>query len=305
MCEVINLLESNALELEYVSECARLMSSQIQGDFKLVIKHHWQPLPPPENKWVGVINLSDESHGVPVEVLRPDVAVIFQPYYILDRWDLPFHNPKIRPFPLGLTNGFQAQPLPIKDRTYDACFSGNISDTGSRNMFKTHIDNVCDLGKYNISMNYTDGFHSGMPKDKYAQMLGESKIAFCPAGAISRETFRFYEALASGCVIIGDTLPKLWFYEPLVFFPVKWHSVEKTIEFVLSLGDEEMQKISDRNLKLCEDMLSPQPISNYMVNEINKIMDCVEQKKTLDIDPTIISMAQAKVNNIGGSVVSK
>ena len=34
MCEVINLLESNALELEYVSECARLMSSQIQGDFK-------------------------------------------------------------------------------------------------------------------------------------------------------------------------------------------------------------------------------------------------------------------------------
>ena len=153
-----------------------------------------------------------------------------------------------------------------------------------------------------MNISYTDGFHGGMDKPEYAEALSDAKIAFCPAGAISRETFRFYEALESGCVIIGDTLPKLWFYEPLVFFPTKWHSVEKTIEFVVGLGDEELQKISDRNLDLCKTMLSPDPISNYMVNEINIVMNAVKEGRQLEIDPTIIHMAKAKANNSGGVI---
>tara|TARA_R110000751_G_scaffold86231_2_gene171784 strand:+ start:338 stop:1246 length:909 start_codon:yes stop_codon:yes gene_type:complete len=302
MCEIVNLLDSTALEADYVSECARIFSSRTNGDLKLVIKHHWQQLPDPENKWIVLINLSDESHGVPVEVLREDVAVIFQPYYVLDKWDLPLDSPKIRPFPLGPTRDFNPSPKPIKDRKYDAFFSGNISKTGSRNTFKTHVDDFLDQSDYNMFINYTDGFNKGISKHEYAQMLSDSKIALCPTGAISKETFRFYEALKSGCIIICEVLPKLWFYEQLMFCHTKWHSIKEAIDFVMSLGDEEMQKISDTNLRLYKTILSPEPIAKYMLNELNKSMEYINKGHAVEVNPEIVRMAKFKAKQLGVQV---
>lgn len=302
MCEIVNLLEDNALETDYVSECARIFSESVTGDLKLVVKHHGQQLPDSDGKLIVLINLSDESHGAPVEVLRPDVAVIFQPYYVLDGWDMPLHNPKVRPFPLGITTNFQAKPKAIKDRKYDAFFSGSIANTGSRHAFKMHVDNLVSKDKYNIVVNYTKTFNTGLSKNKYSEMLGNSKIAFCPAGAISRETFRFYESLQSGCIIINEALPRLWFYEHLTFFPTKWHSVEDAVDFAMSLGDEEMQKISDSNMYLYNTILSAKPIADYMLRELSGVLDCIKKGETLDINPELLGMANFKARKLGMKV---
>jgi hypothetical protein len=157
-----------------------------------------------------------------------------------------------------------------------------------------HVDNLSSEGDYNMVVNYTNAFNTGMNKNKYAQMLSDSKIALCPTGAISKETFRFYEALKSGCIILGNALPKLWFYEPLTFFHTKWHSVREAVGFVMSLGDEEMQRISDRNLHLYKTTLSPEPIVNYMVDELNKVMDHIRRGEPLEVNPEVIGMAKIK-----------
>lgn len=50
----------------------------------------------------------------------------------------------------------------------------------------------------------TDGFTRGMPQERYAQHLLQSKVVACPSGPATPDTFRFYEALEAGCYPIVD-----------------------------------------------------------------------------------------------------
>ena len=45
----------------------------------------------------------------------------------------------------------------------------------------------------------------------------DTRIALCPRGT-SFETFRTFEALRAGCVVVAEALPRRWFYDgaPLV-----------------------------------------------------------------------------------------
>jgi hypothetical protein len=50
----------------------------------------------------------------------------------------------------------------------------------------------------------TDGFSRGLPPRDYLNKLASARIAPCPGGAVTPDTFRVYEALELGCVPIID-----------------------------------------------------------------------------------------------------
>lgn len=50
----------------------------------------------------------------------------------------------------------------------------------------------------------TDGFAKGMEPQDYIKAMYRSKIIPCPGGPATPDTFRFYEALESGCIPIVD-----------------------------------------------------------------------------------------------------
>lgn len=50
----------------------------------------------------------------------------------------------------------------------------------------------------------TNGFNQGMPHDEYIEKLFASKVAPCPGGPSTPDTFRVYESLEAGCVPIVD-----------------------------------------------------------------------------------------------------
>ena len=75
-CEVVNLLIDNAVEREYMTECANLLSRMVKGNLKIVLKHHFQKLPRADRKRTILIDISDESHSVPRDITRPDVFII-------------------------------------------------------------------------------------------------------------------------------------------------------------------------------------------------------------------------------------
>ena len=50
----------------------------------------------------------------------------------------------------------------------------------------------------------TDGFTQGMDKDEYALWMCAAKVAPCPSGAVSPDSFRLYEALEAHAVPIAD-----------------------------------------------------------------------------------------------------
>ncbi len=53
----------------------------------------------------------------------------------------------------------------------------------------------------------TDGFLKGVPPREYLNKLADAKIAPCPGGVITPDTFRIWEALELGCVPLVDLHP--------------------------------------------------------------------------------------------------
>lgn len=65
----------------------------------------------------------------------------------------------------------------------------------------------------------TGGFTQGLEHDLYYKLTASAKIILCPCGAQAPDSFRFYEALESGCIPIadnkstnGDYPPGYWKY---------------------------------------------------------------------------------------------
>lgn len=53
----------------------------------------------------------------------------------------------------------------------------------------------------------TDGFARGMERSEYLRWMARAKVAPCPSGPFTPDTFRLYEALEAGCYPIVDALP--------------------------------------------------------------------------------------------------
>lgn len=73
----------------------------------------------------------------------------------------------------------------------------------------TNRRNACADALAQIPNGYsmmTQEFAAGLPYPEYLNYLTRAKTAPCPSGAVSHDTFRFYEALEAGCVPIADTV---------------------------------------------------------------------------------------------------
>ena len=76
----------------------------------------------------------------------------------------------------------------------------------------------------------TSGFTQGIPQDEYYGHLANAKIAPCPSGGHTPDTFRLFEALEAGCFPIADEVTAEmqyplgyweWFFEgPIPFYPL-------------------------------------------------------------------------------------
>ncbi len=125
--------------------------------------------------------------------------------------------------------------LPIKDiekREYDVSFAGSIQHGNySRWSLKYWFDNPKSLSrkimiskikilkvKYpelKIELALTSSFGSSkdaLDKNSYSENMMNTKICLVPRGT-SFETFRFFEAMRYGCIVVVEALPLRWFYE--------------------------------------------------------------------------------------------
>jgi hypothetical protein len=90
------------------------------------------------------------------------------------------------------------------ERNLNYYFSGQ--DTHSRRHECLSTLARFDSGDYPGSsiMTGTKGFTQGDPHDIYYYYMASAKIAPCPSGPVTPDTFRLYEALEAGCLPIAD-----------------------------------------------------------------------------------------------------
>lgn len=207
--------------------------------------------------------------------------VVFQAY--IQHNELPknyFH------FPLGYTENLkEVETKPINERTLDVFFSGSLH-TGRIKFFKE----VSFIGflpyriskkiqkkfkfKYdnyfpNAYIRFTNGFMSGLSGEDYTKMLNNSKIVLCPAGVSKIESFRIFEALKMGNVLIADQLPdKLNFKNSPIIQVQDWRGLKDMIVNFLE-NNELLENTSKESRSFYDSNFSENAMAEKIIDSVS------------------------------------
>lgn len=146
--------------------------------------------------WVVLFLTGDEAHTFPVEllshpelrtwVMTPDPVRHDGPRVMLTGWP-----PQAREELAGATGEALTRPL-------DWFFAGQATN-------QRRLDCLDQLGLlHGGEAHPSRGFTQGLDPHVYYRKLAGSKVAPCPSGPVSVDTFRVAEALEAGCLPIAD-----------------------------------------------------------------------------------------------------
>lgn len=201
------------------------------------------------------------------------------------------------PLPVGYNSEINEQPiLDIINRNYNVFFSGNLNTNrlvglykalhkltflptevflylykrpGLQRLFHVAFPKYFTWKKSNNYICFTEGFNSGLSKVEYAEKLSQSKIALCPKGFVSAETFRLHEALRQGCLVICEKLPNHSFYKDAPFFQIdNWKNLSKQLDSIFQMN---LNNLQEKSISYYQEHLSEAATAAYIVKHINNI----------------------------------
>ena len=182
--------------------------------------------------------------------------------------------------------------IPIKERLFNVSFTGclNRNRIGLASILtnipikwlamgmifkkKLTLKIVNTLVKYKFNNDYfqfNDGFNNGLDAEDYHFILRNTKIILCPKGWLNTETFRLYESMKAGCIVISEELPNRSYYNGIPIIKVKdW---KEGIRTARELEDNivELEKLSKQNIQFYKDNLSPEATANLIIKKLNNI----------------------------------
>lgn len=148
-------------------------------------------------KWVIIILTANEFGSEAYKKIKhPNMKIWLQTPKQSDQAD--------RFLPLGYPTQITRKAY---DKKYDWYFAGQVTNPH-------RVACVKVLEKIpNGRLLKTPGFGLGYEFGEYIKYMGESKIAPCPSGPATPDTYRVYEALESGCIPIVDSP---WYWEKVL-----------------------------------------------------------------------------------------
>jgi len=110
-------------------------------------------------------------------------------------------------------------------------------------------------------------FREGIAPADYASVLADTKIALSPRG-VSHETFRTYEALRAGCVVIAQRHLPSWFTTGWPVIEVdEWSGIGPLVDGLLK-DPAHLAELSEKGLAWWRERCAPEIVGRYIVNEI-------------------------------------
>ncbi|HHP7244323.1 MAG TPA: exostosin domain-containing protein [Elainellaceae cyanobacterium] len=198
--------------------------------------------------------------------------------------------------PLGYGNQLDLPIRPIQDRPTDIFFAGSVEHRDGRSTIHDWISNPKSLARntmldnievlleqrsdVSIDLAISSAFvlnalHYGkkidgrvLDRTAYSESMMNAKICLIPRGT-SPETFRFFEAIRYGCVLVTETLPSRWFYDRSPAIQVSnWDDMP---EIVSQLLDDPSRLVTKQQeaLKWWDEVCSPEAVGRYFAERIN------------------------------------
>jgi hypothetical protein len=234
----------------------------------------------PHDKRV-LIWTSSEKKLNEIGQIRNDFYHIFANYY----WD----EENVTSIPLGYNNFLEANYIPINERHYDISFMGmlnknrvdmvsaltgihkklialgiHLNDNKVIKFLNDYLNMIDIKSKYFLS----DQFNFGVNSFQYCNGLRHSKVVLAPKGFINTETFRIYEAMQYGCIVVTDKLPKRKYYEGIPAIQIdNWHDGIKQVKKILN-DENLLLELSDMHRKFYNDKLSPIATANLIAKTL-------------------------------------
>lgn len=270
--QVINDLPKNYVENNTCKLISKNLQSFLGDDFLLHIRS-WEQKPIPiYNKKKIVIVTSAEGHKyIPEETNEENCSGVFMHYYpkvSISKQYEPENFVEMKnlyPLPLGCTDFYKEGEIKqLKDREFDCCFIGQL-DPYRRMDFFNCMKELHSRSRYKNIIGFYEGWNNGYSGEKYSDIMRNSKIAFVPCGSASLDTFRFYEAASSGCIIISSQQNKYEFMKNSPHIETCWDApiLESIIE-----KNIENQKLADDTYCFWKTKLSPKASSDYILSKV-------------------------------------
>lgn len=264
-------LKEGHCERKYLDGVLRELERFFRGqpsapDFEVYVHGPVEGVPPGADlSRTIVLSLSEEKRLIPPYF--PRAYVIFKqhaPYLRLTRFGLiGFRPANVFPLPLGYDSHVpEIPPKPVRERTVDVFFSG--SNWKSRQLFFRAARRLAAGSHWKVEVTATDSFHSGLSSDEYARKLADTKIALCPKGFVSTESFRMYEAMRAGCVVVTVRQPRSWYRDGWPVVELKrWSQLERTVNRLLD-DPVELDRLQKASIRWWNEKCSEKAVAEFI-----------------------------------------
>tara|TARA_R100000664_G_scaffold31446_1_gene45032 strand:- start:3132 stop:3995 length:864 start_codon:yes stop_codon:yes gene_type:complete len=286
MSEIINLAKGNGDDHVY-EEAIKIASKKLKNDYSFIIQV-WDHDLPKETKYPKVfVSTSDESHQAPKQIYDDDFVHIFKQYVPLAKWGAGQQDAtsiefsfaggliqnKVTALPLCHLEGVKDQGLSINERKYDWSWMGQFNPY-TRLYFRGQVDNLLsERPDCRSKVLWYDGWNNGEETESYSDVINNTKIVPVPIGSGSYESFRFFEAMMCGCVVLNTKLPTTDFYNNAPHVRLtSWDQIVRAID-ILMADPSRMQVLSDRARQWYKDFCSPEAISNLIISKLEGVSE--------------------------------
>jgi len=184
----------------------------------------------------------------------------------------PRGGPPAHPVPLGLVRPLDVDARRMSERDIDVAFTGSVEESHRRIATAKQLSRGAMLARLpdGALVRTTSSFGASLEADPrlYADELGRTKVLLAPRGG-SVETFRFYEGMLAGCVVVTEPLPPFWFYRGSPAITVRdWRRLPGLLHDLL--GDPAgLDERSDAARRWWDERLSPSALGGYMAERLN------------------------------------
>ena len=259
-------------ESKHVSEIYEKLTQTFDDSWGLYVRRHEQPVFNIVTKYAIVVILSAEGHSyLPPETSFSEVAAVFMNYLPKKSKDLSvifspgyfIQHPKLFELQLGSTSWFTGTAeKPIKERKYDVSFIGQYDPYTRQEFFQFASSYKDRPGSF---IHFYEGWNKGLGPEVYSSVMSDTKIALVPWGSASLDTFRFYEAMQCGCIVMCIYQNNYEFMKDSPHFCVPTWSSKYIDKLLLS---PTLQELSTSHRKFWENNLSPSATANFIINKV-------------------------------------
>lgn len=188
--------------------------------------------------------------------------------------------------PLGYYKQLDLPIRQISERQYDIFFDGSLATEKfstrsfkywlkdpkivSRKKMLESINKLDDVKpELNIKLTLTKGFHttSQLDSKRYSENMMNTKICLVPRGT-TFETFRFFEALRYGCIIVTEALPSKWFYDGSPAIQIKdWDELRELLDRFED--NNYIQEMHQKSIDWWNEKCSEPAVAKYIASKLN------------------------------------